>query len=169
MSLDPFFQWLESTMLATAIRENALLFPLIESVHVLMFTVVFGTIAIVDLRLLGISSRDRRVSALSADILPITWAAFALAVLTGTMLFSSNATKYSHNIYFESKMALLGLAGINMLIFHLVGSRNLANWDDAAHTPWQAKVAGGCSMLIWIGVIVCGRWIGFTMMSTFNF
>jgi len=169
MSLDPFFQWLESTMLATAIRENVLLFPLVESLHVLMFTVVLGTIAIVDLRLLGFASRDRRVSALTADVLPITWAAFAFAVLTGTMLFSSNATKYGHNIYFESKMALLGLAGINMLIFHLVGSRDLANWDGAARTPWQAKAAGGCSLLIWIGVIACGRWIGFTMMSTFNF
>jgi hypothetical protein len=155
------FSWLENTQLATAIRESTWLFPTIETVHVFAIVLVVGTIMIVDLRLLNVSSRARSVTELTREVLPWTWAAFALAALSGGLLFTSSALKYVNNLPFRFKMVLLLLAGVNMLVFHRLTSRSIAGWDRSV-PPTQARVAGGLSLLLWFGVISLGRWIGFT-------
>src|SRR5471032_1314133 len=76
VELDRVLGWLQATAVATTISENEIIFPWIESVHVLAIVLVVGTISIVDLRLLGVASRDRTVSRLMADVLPFTWGAF---------------------------------------------------------------------------------------------
>src|SRR5476649_2184056 len=103
MELDVLLRTLEATSVATAIRENESLFPWVESVHVLAITLVVGSIAIVDLRLIGLASLERSLTRLTASVLPCTWAAFAVAAITGALLFSSNATGYAHNSYFQTK------------------------------------------------------------------
>src|SRR5436190_21112478 len=105
--MEPFFQWLYDSPMGTAIRESGSLFPWIESIHVLSITLVVGSIAVVDLRLLGIASKGRAVSRLSEEVLPLTWMGFIVAVITGLLLFVSNAVKYSHNPYFIATMLLL--------------------------------------------------------------
>ncbi len=163
MALDAFFQWLQDTGPATAIREGDLWFPSIECVHVLALTMVIGSIAIVDLRLIGVASRDRPLARLTAEVLPVTWTAFAVAALTGSLLFSSNAVKYSHNLCFQAKMCLLLLAGANMLVFRLFTNRGVERWGQARLLPLPARVAGFVSLALWIAVVAVGRWIGFTM------
>src|SRR5437870_9388174 len=116
---------LEASSLANRIRQSLYLFPLIESSHVIGLTMVCGTIAIIDLRLLGIASTRRPFTRIAADILKWTWAAFALTVTTGLLMFITNAGVYYHNFYFRSKMALLVLSGINMLIFEITAGRTL--------------------------------------------
>ena len=155
------FSWLESTQIATAIRESTWLFPTIETVHVFAIVLVVGTVMIVDLRLLHVSSRDRSVTELTREVLPWTWAAFALAALSGGLLFTSSALKYVNNLPFRFKMLLLLLAGVNMVVFHRLTSRSITGWDRSV-PPTQARVAGGLSLLLWFGVISLGRWIGFT-------
>src|SRR3984893_19514091 len=107
MQLDNALDWLQATAFAKAISEDEILFPWIECVHVLAIVLVVGTISIVDLRLLGVASLDRAVSRLMRDVLPFTWGAFAIAALTGSSLFSSNAVKYAHNFFFQGKLILL--------------------------------------------------------------
>ena len=85
---------LEATPWGTAVRESTWLFPTIESIHVLMLVLVVGSIMVVDLRLLNLTSRDRSVKELTDEVLPWTWVAFAGAAITGTLLFSSSALKY---------------------------------------------------------------------------
>src|SRR5438128_2518220 len=128
MELDALLRALEATGFATAIRENESLFPWIESLHVLAITLVVGSIAIVDLRLIGVASLDRAAARLTSDVLPCTWAAFGLAVITGSLLFSSNAFNYAHNGYFQAKFVFLALAGLNMAVFHLGVGRAIARW-----------------------------------------
>src|SRR5262249_49990520 len=101
MDLDQFLNWLEGTLIAVAIREHEVLFPWIESLHVLAIALVVGTISIVDLRLIGLASRNRAVTILMREVLPYTW--FGVAVITGLLLFSSNAPKYAHNFYFRPR------------------------------------------------------------------
>lgn len=161
--MDSLFQKLYDTGFATSIRESATLFPTIESIHVLAITLVVGSIAIVDLRLLGLASRRRAVTRLTGEVLPITWLAFVVAVITGLALFSSNAVKYSHNTFFLAKMALLVLAGLNMIVFHFITSRDIQRWDESPAVPGGVRLAGAFSLTLWIAIIVCGRWIGFTM------
>ena len=164
MGLDAIFRWLYETPAGVVIRENESLFPWIESIHVLAITLVVGSIAIVDLRLLGLASRDRTITGLTRDVLPLTWAAFAVAALTGVLMFISNAVNYAHNFYFQIKILLLVLAGANMLFFHFVSGRDAASWGNSATTtPLRARLAGGASLTLWIGVVAFGRWIGFTL------
>jgi hypothetical protein len=163
MSFQSILQWIHDTGVATSIREGDTLFPWIECVHVLAITLVVGSIAAVDLRLLGLASRVRRFSSLNAEIVPLTWTAFALAVLSGSLLFSAKSSQYAANTAFDIKMVLLLLAGVNMAVFQLLIFRSVSSWDSAAPTPLPAKIAGGLSLCIWIAVVVCGRMIGFTM------
>jgi hypothetical protein len=161
-SVHTFLAWLQDTALARMIAESPVLFPTVETIHVLAITFVVGSIAMVDLRLLGVAAGDQRITRMTRDILPFTWAAFVIAAIAGALLFSSNAVKYFDNIPFRMKFALMALAGINMLVFQLVTFRGVNNWDEGG-TPLTAKLAGLFSLILWIGVVACGRWIGFTM------
>jgi hypothetical protein len=161
VDISQVFPWLHDTTFGTAIRESAVLFPWIESVHVLAVTLVVGSISIVDLRLLGVASANRSVASVSADVLPFTWTAFIFAVLTGSALFTSHAVGYAQNFQFRMKLLLLVLAGVNMLTFHLIMGRGLGRWSEAGATPWQGKLAGLISLMLWIGIVAFGRWIGF--------
>jgi hypothetical protein len=161
VDISALFVRLHETAFATAIRQNGFLFPWIESVHVLAFSLVVGSILIVDLRLLGVASVNRSVSSLSGEVLPFTWTAFVFAALTGSALFASHAVGYAHNFQFLMKMLLLALAGANMLVFHFVAGPSTEHWNEAGMAPWQGKIAGLISLMLWIGIVAFGRWIGF--------
>jgi hypothetical protein len=157
---------LEASRPATGIRNSLYLFPLIESLHVLGLTMVFGTILIVDLRLLGLASRRRPFTAIAGDVLKWTWLAFAVTATTGALMFITNAGTYYHNAYFRAKMALLVLSGLNTLAFSLTARRSLHAWDRNAAAPAAGRTVAALSLVIWIGVIFLGRWVGFTSTST---
>jgi hypothetical protein len=157
-----FLSAMQATPWGTAVRESTWLFPTIESAHVLSLVLVVGSIMMVDLRLLNLASRERSVRELTDDILPWTWTAFIAAAITGTLLFSSSAIRYSHIWQFEAKMCMLILAAVNMGIFHLGAFRSVAEWDrHPVHPPLAAKLAGGISLCIWVSIVGLGRWIGF--------
>lgn len=162
MGIAEFLSSLEASSLATRIRESLLLFPLIESCHVIGLTMVFGTIAIIDLRLLGIASVGRPFTRIASDILKWTWVAFALTVTTGLLMFITNAGVYYQNFYFRSKMVMLALAGINMLLFELTAGRSVHRWDKNEAAPLAGKTVAAASLAIWIAIIFLGRWVGFT-------
>lgn len=162
MDITAFLKSLEASGLATRIRDALWLFPLIESTHVICLSLVFGTILIIDLRLLGIASTHRPFKQMASDILKWTWAAFALTVLTGTLMFITNARVYYHNSFFRTKMLLLALSGINMLIFELTAGRTIHRWDKDPSAPRAGKAVAALSIAMWVSIIVMGRLIGFT-------
>ena len=161
--MEHLLQALQDTAIATAIREGESLFPWIECAHVLALTLVIGSIAIVDLRLIGLASRERGVVQTTTAVLPVTWTAFILAVLTGGLLFSSNATTYAHNFYFQAKIALIAAAGLNMAAYHLFLNRGAQTWHTGDLTPLRARIVGAVSLSLWIAIAAFGRWIGFTI------
>ncbi len=158
-----FIAFFEDSSIADAIRENDLLFPSIESIHVVAICLVVGSIFVLDLRLLGFASLDRPVGRLTSAVLPLTWSAFVVAAGSGFLLFMSHATKYLANGYFIAKMFLIFAAGLNMVVFHAVTARDLPKWEAQRLPPPRARLAGALSVLFWIAVVTCGRWIGFTM------
>jgi hypothetical protein len=155
--------WLDSTWLSTFIRESPWAFPTIESIHVIALALVIGTIAIVDLRLLGLASTHRAFTELSREVLPWTWGAFVIAATTGGLMFVSQPLGYYQNTAFRMKILLLLLAGLNMLAFQLLTRRGVARWDRAPSVPLPGKIAGTCSLMLWIAIVLFGRRIGFTM------
>lgn len=166
LNVDELLHWLKDTEFATAIRENGSLFPWIESVHVLGVTVLIGSVGLLELRLIGLTSLNRSVSRVLKDVLPITWSAFAVSVVSGFLLFASNAPTYATNTFFLGKLVLLAAAGLNAFGFHAFVERSIAKWDSAARTPLPARLSGIFSLLMWVGIVVCGRWVGFTLVPT---
>ena len=162
MNIAGFLESLESLHIAETIRNSLYLFPMLESFHVLGLTMAFGTIAIIDMRLLGLASTKRPFRRIAAEVLPWTWAAFGLTVTTGLLMFITNAGVYYHNFFFRTKMSLLVLAGINMAFFELTAGRNVRHWDEDVRAPQPARAVAALSLLLWITIIFMGRWIGFT-------
>lgn len=163
MDLNSLLTALKESPFATALREGEYYFPWTESFHVLSIAIVVGVISIVDLRLIGIVAHKKDVSGLLRQVLPLTWFAFATAVVTGFLLFSTDPFGYLINWPFRIKLGLLALAGVNMAVFHLATYRTVHLWDDGQPTPAAAKLAGAASLSLWIAVVVMGRWIGFTL------
>ena len=161
--LRDFISYFENSALADNIRENDVLFPLIESLHVVSICLVVGSIFAVDLRLLGLASTDRSVSRVTNGNMPLTRTAFAVAVASRSLLFISNATKYLGNDYFDAKILLICAAGLNMAMFHALTAKDLPRWENDTRLPLPARLAGGLSILLWVAVVACGRMIGFTM------
>ena len=159
-SAPAFLLWLEHRSFAIAIAESTWLFPIAETVHVLALSVVVGSVAMMDLRLLGLGNKDRAVSEVIASSLPWTWCAFAVAFVAGSLLFSSKAATYYATVPFRIKMVCLALVAINMLIFHLVTGRDMTAWDRGA-PPLGARLAGALSLTLWVIIVATGRWIGF--------
>lgn len=148
-------------MVGASVRQSLWLFPIIETVHLLGMAALVGTVTAFDLRLLGWALRGARVSELARRLIPWAWTGFAVQVITGGMLFSSEATKMYANPAFRVKMLLICIAGIHALVFHFAVNRNGAAWDNSRRLPIGAKVAGAISILIWAGVVTAGRFIGF--------
>ena len=137
------------------------LFPIVETLHVMALSIVFGSIAMVDLRLLGISSRDSEVSQLVGEVLPWTWSAWGVAALCGTLMFLAKAETYLGNLQFRLKLLCMALAAVNMLVFHFGAYRQVGRWN-VGDPPSSAKLAGALSLSLWTGVVFFGRWVGFT-------
>jgi hypothetical protein len=165
MNIDSIVTAIHDTGLASYIRGDIpgteWIFPIIETIHILFLTIVFGTIAMVDMRLLGLVARHVPFTKLYRELIPWTWGAFAGAVVFGSILATGKIEDYAHNPQFLAKFVLMALAGANMLAFHVGAYRNVGTWDKMVSTPTGARVAGALSLTFWIGVIFFGRWVGF--------
>jgi FtsH-binding integral membrane protein len=150
-------QWLQSLPWASGIKESSWQFPVIEGIHSLALSAMLWPAAILDLRLLGWIMPRRRVSTVAAQFLPWVWIGFTSMVLSGAILFAAEAVKCYNSPFFRIKIILIGVAGMNALVFHKTVFGDIASWDDNTTAPWRAKVAGGCSLAIWIGVVAMGR------------
>jgi hypothetical protein len=155
--------WLESTQLAMFVSQSSWGFAALEMIHVTATTFVFGMITIVDLRLIGVASKGSAVTDLYRDVIPLTWIAFVVAAITGSLLFIGQAMEYSENIAVRMKFALLVLIAINMLAFRLIIYPGVSKWDRDAAVPLAARLAGAISLAGWIMVVASARWIAYLM------
>jgi hypothetical protein len=159
--LTSIWQGLEATPVGAAVRESLWLFPAIETLHLIGMAALITTIAAFDLRLLGLVMRDLRVQELARRLFPWAWAGFSVQVVTGALLFSSEATKMAVNPAFRLKMLMIALAGLHAVVFRWIACRDMPAWAPSSPTPLRGKIAGFVSLLLWIGVVAAGRWIGF--------
>ncbi len=162
MDLSAVFELMQNSALSEYLRTSLKAMPIVEAVHVMAIATVFGTIALVDLRLLGYPNVQRSFGKLHHELLQWTWITFGVAVITGVLLLMVNAVTYYRNTAFWLKMGVIVLAGINMLVFEYVTAKSVAKWDQGVLPPPAARAAAALSIVFWIGVIFLGRWIGFT-------
>lgn len=149
--------WINDTNSSIAIRESVLVFPIVEGTHLLAIGVSAGMIAITDLRLLGVTMTREPASKVMKAILPFTIWGFAVAFMSGGLLFWAEAAKSYRNPWFRFKLLFLLLAGVNALFFHTGIYRRMDAWDNDAAPPAKARMAGAVSLVLWALVIWLGR------------
>jgi hypothetical protein len=153
-----FCKWLQETSLSVSIRESILMFPLLEGGHLLGISVSAGTIAISDLRMMGLIFKKESASDVFHQLIPWTSAGFAMMIITGTLLLISEPIKCYESVFFRLKVLFLFLAGLNVLIFHSSKIyRHIHEWEWAPDPPRAAKLAGWISLISWAVVIIAGR------------
>jgi uncharacterized membrane protein SirB2 len=151
---------LADTPWSIALHESLYMYAITESTHVMSIMLFVGTIAMVDLRLLGISYTKIPVSQMLSKILPWTVAGFVLLVITGAMLFVAIPIRTYHSLWFRLKVLTILIAGINIAIFTFKVERDKAKWD-LGPVPRKSKVCAVISLSAWACVIVFGRLIAY--------
>ena len=155
---------LEASGLGQAMRQWLWLYPSVEIVHITGIALLFGSIAVLDLRLLGLS-RTLSVKRLAAHVLPWTAASFVLIVPSGFLMFTAHATDFIQSDVFVLKMGLILAAGLNAALFHTIVFRTADVWDAQEmrklSPPPSARIAGAVSLALWISVIACGRLLAY--------
>jgi len=155
---------LEASGLGQAMRQWLWLYPSVETVHIVGIGLLFGSIAVLDLRLLGLS-RTISVRTLAKHVLPWTAASFLLIVPSGLMMFTAHATECIDSPVFVLKMCLIMAAGLNAALFHTMVSRTADVWDAEdmrkLPPPPSARVSAALSLALWVGVIACGRLLAY--------
>jgi hypothetical protein len=152
--------WLETSGLAVAMRQWLWLYPVVEIVHIVGFVVLVGAAFMFDLRLLGLS-RALPVSAMAAHLLRWARLALLLVVPSGVLMFMAHATEMLVNPAFQLKLLLIALAFLNAGVFHRWPFRTVGDWDTELPGPRAARAAGVLSLLLWTGVITCGRLLAY--------
>jgi hypothetical protein len=158
-----FLQWLHDTQFSTVMRESIWAEPIVETVHVLTLTLFLGFAVLLDLRLLGVCLRRRRMSEVLGQLNPFLFVGFAIMVISGLLLFSGDPPAFWSTTFFKIKMVFLVLAGLNVLIFDATIGRNVAQWDLSPKTPAAAKVAAIVSIVLWIAIVAAGRAIAYAL------
>jgi hypothetical protein len=152
-------RWIEGTAPAALLRDSTWLFPATETVHLVGIVFLVGSTSILDLRLLGWALAGTSISNLTRRVLPWAWIGFAIQLVTGALLFASEAGKMYPNEVFRIKMLMIAAAGVNAMIFHLTTNRQAAQWERNRTTPIAAKLAGLASIALWFGIVIAGRLI----------
>lgn len=129
--------------------------PLNEILHFTGLCLLFGTVAIFDLRMLGVA-RGISLRALHRMV-PFGVAGFGLSISTGLLFFVTMPDQYLYNPAFQLKLTAMALAGLNMVLFYATASRAVWAVADDALPPVRARVFGAVSLVCWLLVIACGR------------
>lgn len=157
-----FCYWIGNTAMGRSVHDSAWEFPVIETIHLFGIVALVGAASVLDLRLVGLAFKDYTVSMLAKRFLPWVWGSFAVMVVTGTLLFSSEATKMYDSDVFRAKMLMIAAAGVNALVFHVLAYRSVGKWERDPVAPLSARLAGVISLLLWFGIVGAGRWIAYS-------
>lgn len=152
--------WLNATALAEAMRSSLWMYPIVEIVHIVGFSILVGSVAMFDLRVLGFARRVP-VMVLGRFLLPWSLASLLLIVPAGLMMFSAHPHDMMANKVFQLKLVLIGLAGVNAAAFHAGAYRSAPGWDTQGAAPPLARGHALASLALWIAIISCGRLLAY--------
>jgi uncharacterized protein DUF6644 len=155
-----WLSWLENTAPAVSLRESTWAYPMVETLHIIGFTVLVGGAAMFDLRLLGLGRR-LKVTDLARHLLRWSRMSLLVVVPSGLLLFITQAVEMAASPVFRLKLSLLALAALNALVFQVWTLKGVAAWDELVATPTRAKAAAVFSLALWTGVITCGRFLAY--------
>jgi hypothetical protein len=147
----PFFEWAGQTWLGTAVRDNVLAFPIIETFHLLALAVLLGTVLIVNLRAFGLGAQRATYAQVAKELEPWMVVSLAVLILSGIPMAMSEPMKCYESWSFPIKMILLVIA----IIWHFTVQRKWANSD----APGKSKMAAILSIALWTSIGIAGKGI----------
>ena len=153
--LIPFFERCDRTFLGQWVRGGRWEFPLIETIHILALTMLYGCIVILSLRMMGALMKGWTVAHLAEELKPWLNTSLVIILISGTLLYLSEAMKAFTNDAFWVKVYLLAAA----LTFHFTVFRRVARSEEVS--PGTGKLVGALSIFLWLGIGCAGRAIGF--------
>ena len=153
--IDSVFIWISDSALATWVISSPFIWPTLESIHFVSLCVLFGSLLLIDLRLIGFYRE--RCAPMVDWLIKLTLAAFAVNLVTGVLFFFGNTFKYVDNSAFELKLVLILIAGANAVFYKL----RLSDIVAGNEVTRSSVFVGSLSLLLWAGVIICGRMITF--------
>ena len=156
-ALLPIFKWFDASWMGALVRDSRWIFPAIEAVHIVALALLFGAILMLDMRLLGLSFKNKPIAQLAQDFSPWILSSLIIILATGLLLFASEALKAYSSVPFQVKMLFL----IAAMIFHYTIFRWITRADEGRISPAWNKLAAIISILLWVGVGIGGRGIGF--------
>ena len=166
MSVRNFLELVQATPGSVALRESDLGYALLLSTHVASLCLFAGLIIMMDLRLAGIGNLLTPISQIQKRLFPWQMVGFSLSAMTGLAMIFAQPMKYYGKVFFWGKFALMILAGLNAILFHLTTYRYVGAWDDNVVPPLTARLAGYVSLALWAGVIVFGRLTAYPWLTT---
>lgn len=152
--------WLGASWVGQTTRDLPWIWPIFETFHFIGLCVLFGSLMVVDLRVLGIGKKVPISAVL--PFIPIALVGFALVFISGISFFCSNPENYWVNAAFRAKMYLVLLGGLNALLFEFAERRKLAALEVGVDSGIAAKTIAAGSLLIWLVVIALGRLLPYT-------
>lgn len=167
MPFRAWFEWVDAIPSSIAMRESLYGYPGLLTAHVVSMCLFAGLVIMMDLRLVGVGNQRTPFSEIQKRTFPWQMLGLVLSSVTGLLLFYSQPMRYYGKVFYWTKLALMVLAGVNALYFHLTTYRSVAAWDTDAVTPFGAKMAGAVSLVLWAGVVAFGRLTAYNWM-TFN-
>ncbi len=147
---------IERSGLAELVGGTPSVYPIVSALHIIGIAVLFGSILIVDLKMLGAFQRSVPESTVVL-LVRMAVLGFTLALLSGLVLFSVQALKYASNVAFQTKFVLLGLAVTNAFTAKMMMSTD--NERRCLSSP--LAISAAVSVILWVAVIMAGRWIAF--------
>ena len=162
--MDEFINWLGATQASLVIQKVFWIIPTVQTLHILAISVVLASMAMFDLRLLGVAGKRHSVVSMSQRFMPWLWGALVVLAVTGGILIVGEPNRALGNVVFLSKMCMLAAAILVTVGFQLVLKRDLAGGSKDLTLPHfaLAKIVGAISLILWVGIAVAGRLIAYT-------
>ncbi len=164
-SLDTFCAKLSATPFSQAIQTTDWVIPAVQTVHIVAVATVITSILMVDLRLLGISSRHQSIGAVANRFLPAVWYALPVLLATGAMLIVAEPSRSLQNPVFLLKMGLLLVAAAVTLVCQLPLRTDPGYWEASQSRRRRVRLIGILSLPLWIAILFAGRWIAYVQSS----
>jgi len=153
-----FCRWLAATPLSEHIQDAYWVIPTVQTVHIVSIAIVMTSMAMLDLRLVGIAGRRQSLTQMADRFLPWVWTALVVLLCSGTILIIGEPGRELLSEVFWIKMSLIVTALVLTATFQTVLHRNTGFWERHRRT---AVLLGSVSLVIWVGIVAAGRWIAY--------
>jgi hypothetical protein len=157
-----FAEWLATTHVSKEFSEHTWVIPTSQSIHIVAVSAVFASACMINLRLLGIGARGRRVSELSRTLLPWMWTGLGVLVATGLVQTIAEPVRQFVTPVYWAKMTMIVIVAVLTAFYARGLRRHASTWDESPTRPVSAKAFAVVSTVLWLGIVACGRFIAYT-------